>query len=925
MPSSPPPPSPPSPIDFLTHLISLTLSEQSSEALEFSLLLSNTPLQILVKNGLALTNLSLTNSSNSGGGISIGLGGKTLVELSRNSATTGTGGGGGLGSLGGHHDFRSGDLVKIRNNNSSSSNSNSNKKGSKNGNNRKGKDKVGVEEGMGQEIEAVVYKVLNDKITLVLNDHKSRVSKYIEPESEGGGVDEFEWTDKITLFKVSNPSTFKRQIHFLRQAINALEAVNPHQDQDQDQEEEDEENESDSSSSTDQESTPTPTPTPTPTTPNPNQSISPLLSVLLGLTPPTLSPPPSSNSSSSLKYFDESLNDSQKEAIEFCLNGTRELGLIWGPPGTGKTQTLIEIIKQLILVENKKVLVCGASNLSVDNILSRLTSNSKEGEEKIELTRLGHPARILNELNKHTLDSQSCLNDQTFLVKDIQSELLQLTKELSNRDKKTRLRGSDRKLKWELIKNLKKDMKKRLSSVEKQVLKNKKLVFSTTHGAGSKVLDKMILENGSKFDVVIIDEAAQATEPSCWIPIMRGEKLILAGDHLQLPPTIKSISSSSSSSSSSSTIIGPSPLELSKTLETTLFSRLLSLHGESIRKMLKIQYRFNEKINEFPSKMLYDNELKPSHQGGISERRLGDLLQQQQQQDEEEVEIGEGDLQDLNEPIVFFDTAGLGMYERGGEPGQFGSESKSNENEADIVLNYVKFLIESKIPPSSISIISPYSSQVSLISSSISSSLEQETTTTTTIPSSSSNSRLRDLIQIGSIDSNQGRENDVVIISLVRSNEIGEIGFLKEFKRLNVAMTRARRQLVVVGDSETLKKGGSSLVTTTTTSKKKEKKEGGGGNDEKSNSNSNNEKEIENDSIDERDDDDDDDDDESIGGSSGVEEELEQEETLKSTNSTNGETRKGDKKKKQKKKVTGASYLKEWIEWLEENAYVRVP
>ncbi|GAA5996337.1 hypothetical protein JCM5350_005702 [Sporobolomyces pararoseus] len=894
--------------------------EQLAESKESSLLLSNTPLQTLVKAGLALTNLSPTTSSN--GGVSIGLGGKTMVELSRNSAT-----GGGLGS----HDFKNGDLVKVGNGTSSTSASNG-KKGKGVGN-KKGKEKDSQQQG--QEIETVVFKVSNDKITLVLNDrkHKNRGDVVVEEEEDDGNS--FEWTDKITLFKVSNPSTFKRQIHFLRQAIRSFEVVEPsplppstaagEEETPVKTEEEDDDDDS-SSSDSDRDDEPKEEDNTKASSSSSSNGVSPLLSVLLGLSPPTLSPPPPPTSS--LNYFDPKLNSSQREAVEFCLR-CREVGMIWGPPGTGKTQTLIEIIKQLILNQDQRVLVCGASNLSVDNILSRLSHQGEEKEKKIELSRLGHPARVLGELTNHTLDSQSTLNDQTFLVKDIQTELLQLTRELGNRDKKTRLRGSDRKKKWELVRELRKDMRKRLNRVEKEVLRDKMLVFSTTHGAGSKVLDRL-----DQFDVVIIDEAAQATEPACWIPIMRGKKLILAGDHLQLPPTLKSISSSSPSSTTLPTP-GPSRLKLSKTLETTLFSRLLSLHGNEIRKMLKIQYRFNEKINEFPSKMLYDDELKPSREGGISTRKLGDLLKKQGDEGEG-VSVGEGDLEDLNEPIVFFDTAGLGMYERGGgggedgEPGQtFRSESKSNENEAEIVLHYVKFLLESKIPPSSISIISPYSSQVSLLSSLLhQTSLPPPPSNSTNSSNSNSNS-----IEIGSIDSNQGRENDVVIISLVRSNEEGEIGFLKELRRLNVAMTRARRQLVVVGDSETLKKQGSSSSSSSITNKV-----GRGGEDKKKKQKQRHKVgEVENKDVVELEMEKGENDRSTVssGESEGEEEDTQDEGTeeergqdtktspVPENEPNSSRTRKQQQHKQ--KKVTGARYLKEWIEWLEENAYVRVP
>ncbi|GAA5902800.1 uncharacterized protein JCM6883_007248 [Sporobolomyces salmoneus] len=980
------PSSPPCPIAFLTHLISLVESEQAAEAIESSLLIQNTPLSILIKSGLALNNLSLSSTS---GGFSIGLGGKTLVELGKSSH---------LGEEGRRfppNDFRVGDLVKVRNQGSGTTTTKKKAGGGK------GKAKEGKEE---EGIEAVVYKVGNEKITFVLN----RSQKEQEEEEKDG----FEWSDRITIMKVSNPSTFTRQIHFLRRAIRTIEATqktsspsNPVETEKDDDsssssesEEVDEKEEEPSATvscspedtarlrgllekwrrdvrdtwpgfewcsldeilpspvidtivkdaklikeayslgrlstewmrkerewillagreellglllhwlrTQDSELPLSPPPPPSsaiePSSADPPSSVpptlSPLLSVLLGLSPPTRNTSDPSLSISKLDFFDPLLNASQKEAISFSL-AANEISMIWGPPGTGKTQTLVEIIRQLVLVQQKRVLVCGASNLSVDNILLRLSQPSIPSSSTgvpiptIPLTRLGHPARILSSLTPHTLDSQSLSSDTSSLVRDIKSELLTLEQSLASRDKRLRIKGSARKEKWDQVRSLRRDMKKRLNGITREVLSDKKVVLGTTHAAGGRVLDRM-----EEFDVVIIDEAAQATEPACWIPIMRGEKLILAGDHLQLPPTLKSVSSSSTSSSSSAATHlpphGPSPLSLPSSLETTLFSRLLTLHGsESIRRMLKVQYRFNDKINEFPNRMLYDGELIADET--VKGRRLGDLLVE----GAEEAEEGkEADLEDLNEEIVFFDTAGLAMYERsGGDDGEngtakgYGSESKSNENEADIVVNYVKFLIESGIPPTSISLISPYSSQVSLLSSLL--------------------HPLYPSLEIGSIDSNQGRENDVVIISLVRSNESGEIGFLKEMRRLNVAMTRPRRQLVVVGDSETLKKQGSTRTTTT----KKKRKESGDAEKGKSKT----EKDIveENASAEKND------------RQEEEEEESRSESETEEVNGTSSTPTEGKettpiKPKRKQKKVTGARYLKEWIEWLEQNAYVRVP
>ncbi|GAA5822704.1 hypothetical protein JCM10212_006515 [Sporobolomyces blumeae] len=824
---------PSTPREFLERLIALVELEQEAERVESHLLTSNCSLSLLQKAGLALINLSPSSSSSSSSGSASGPG-RTLVELTREPAWH-------VEQRFPPHEFRVGDIARIRttgNSNASGGNGNGTS-GSKTSSSsgataggRAGRNKgsaaskaahggTATDEG---GIDAVVYKTGEYKIVVAVDESN----------------DEVDWPDKVTIVKTTNPSTFTRQIFFLRQAIRRLERP--------------------LDSSAPEEAAP------------PSR----LEQVLFGLASPTLDPATRATSKDSMPFFDAQLNESQKEAVEFALR-SREVAMVWGPPGTGKTQTLVEIIRQMVVTHNLRVLVCGASNLSVDNILARLSIPPRLVDaprsldpsapptpppsvlRPIPLTRLGHPARVLASLTPHTLDSQTSTSDASQLVADIQSDLSVLERELASKDRKTRLKGSERKKKWDEVKELRKDMRKRMGGVVAEVVGKAKVVLATTHGAGGKTLDK------HEFDVVIIDEAAQATEPACWIPIARGKKLILAGDHLQLPPTLKSLNASNSSSSpsaldpaaSSSSLSSstsyPTRLRLPSTLEETLFSRLLSLHGPSLRRMLRTQYRFNSKINEFPSSELYGGHLVPDE--SVESRSLSQVVKKARCDDAQNPQRGDED-EDLNEPVVFFDTAGLAMYERTGEEGGYGSESKSNENEAEIVLNYVDFLISSGVPATSISLISPYSSQVTLLSSLVSSRYPE--------------------IEIGSIDSNQGRENDVVIMSLVRSNDEGEIGFLKESRRLNVAMTRARCQLVVVGDSETLRKGGDKTKGSNRDGEKKEKDK--------------------------------------------VDRAHPDEEALGRDTDTDQGGGGGELENKM-----GARYLRDWIDWLEENAYVRAP
>lgn len=352
-------------------------------------------------------------------------------------------------------------------------------------------------------------------------------------------------------------------------------------------------------------------------------------------------------------------------------------------------------------------------------------------------------------------------------------------------------------------------------------------MLTTLHGAGGFHL------KNQKFDVVIIDEASQALEAQCWVPLLSAKKVILAGDHLQLPPTIKSLKARPEASSKSTnvkdskketksepndkkksdgaraeetnelpdrtkpTTTKPSdPMDLpdwakeskpskdpSITLETTLFDRLLSLHGPSIKRMLTTQYRMHETIMTYPSTSLYGSKLIAAD--SAKTRLLKDLPY--------EVE----DTDDTREPLVFWDTQGGEFPEKeeddqetAGKKGRlFGGESKSNPSEALLVKLHVTNLIDAGVQAEDIAVITPYNAQLALIRQLLKDSFPG--------------------LELGSVDGFQGREKEAVVLSLVRSG--GEVGFLGEKRRLNVAMTRPKRHLCVIGDSETIAKGSTFL------------------------------------------------------------------------------------------------------------------
>ena len=455
--------------------------------------------------------------------------------------------------------------------------------------------------------------------------------------------------------------------------------------------------------------------------------------------------PPAYDALGPIDFIDQSLNDSQKEAVRFSL-ASREIALIHGPPGTGKTHTLIELILQM-LRRNLRVLVCGPSNVSVDNIVERLSPH------RLPIVRIGHPARLLPSVLDQSLETMTQNSDAAAIVKDIRKDID--NKQASIR--KTR-NGRERRAIYGELKDLRKEFRERESKCVDDLVRGSKVVLATLHGAGGHQL------KNQKFDVAIIDEASQALEAQCWVPLLYASRAVLAGDHLQLPPTIKSLHSKPKKGQiqgSQSNGIGGSPRvnpadQLEISLETTLFDRLISLYGKSIKKMLTVQYRMHDKIMRFPSDKLYGSKLIAAD--SVKARLLTGLPY--------EVE----DTDDTREPLVFWDTQGGQFPEKTEEDdimkkGSLLSESKSNDMEGAIAVRHVDNLVKAGVKPGDIAVVTPYNSQVALLSQ-----------------------LLKDKypgVELGSVDGFQGREKEAVIISLVRSNSKREVGFLGEKRRLN--------------------------------------------------------------------------------------------------------------------------------------------
>ncbi|KAF6158609.1 hypothetical protein GIB67_040123 [Kingdonia uniflora] len=453
-----------------------------------------------------------------------------------------------------------------------------------------------------------------------------------------------------------------------------------------------------------------------------------LVPVLFGEKPPTMS-----KKDVIFTPYNSNLDRSQKDAISKALS-SKNVFLLHGPPGTGKTTTVVEIILQEVK-RGSKILVCAASNIAVDNIVERLVPH------RVKLVRLGHPARLLPQVLESALDAQVLRGDNSGLANDIRKEM----KALNGKLMKTKDKNAKRDIKKEL-RILSKEERKRQQLAITDVIKNSDVILTTLTGAVSYKLES------TSFDLVIIDEAAQALEVACWMALLKGSRCILAGDHLQLPPTIQSVEAER------------------KGLGRTLFERLAGLYGDDVMAMLTVQYRMHELIMNWSSKELYDN--KVTAHPSVAAHMVYDL---------EDVKRSSS-----TEPtLLLIDTTGCDMEEKKDE-----EDSTMNEGEAEVAIAHAKRLIQSGVRSSDIGIIAPYAAQVVLLK---------------TIRSKED--KLKE-VEISTVDGFQGREKEAIIISMVRSNSKKEVGFLSDRRRMNVAVTRARRQCCIICDTETVSSDG---------------------------------------------------------------------------------------------------------------------
>lgn len=447
-------------------------------------------------------------------------------------------------------------------------------------------------------------------------------------------------------------------------------------------------------------------------------------------------------------FYPGPLNDSQQAAVRHVI-AARDVAIIHGPPGTGKTTTLVQAIRETIRRE-RRVLVCAPSNTAVDLLTEKLAGHG------VRVIRMGNPSRVSDLLLEHTLDARVMAHPGHSRMRALRQTADQYRQSATQylrhfgpeeRQQRQRLKEEARQL------FLQADDLERFITAD--VLDSVQVITCTLVGASHRNLRDL------SFETVFIDEAAQAIEPGCWIPIARGQRVVLAGDHHQLPPTVKSEKAAREG------------------LRETLFEKCIQRQPATAR-MLTVQYRMHEQIMAFSSRQFYGGQLR-AHE---SVRQAGLAAH--------DPAFGP----DL--PVEFLDTAGFGFQEITVPE----SRSTANPEEADLLLRRLTRLLAPCDPtrhqdrhedrPLTIGVIAPYRAQINCLKDAIEQTPGLD------------NLMQQRLLSVGTVDSFQGQERDIIAISLTRSNHLGEIGFLADIRRMNVGMTRARRKLLLVGDSSTL-------------------------------------------------------------------------------------------------------------------------
>ena len=435
------------------------------------------------------------------------------------------------------------------------------------------------------------------------------------------------------------------------------------------------------------------------------------------------------------------LNRTQEDAVNKVLRA-KDVAIVHGPPGTGKTTTLVEAIYETLRRENQ-VLVCAQSNMAVDWISEKLVDRG------VNVLRIGNPTRVNDKMLSFTYERRFEAHPDYEMLWAIRKAIRELRAHRKRGDEKYHQ-------KMERLKERAVELEVRINA---QLFGEARVIASTLVGSSSRLLE------GQKFGTLFIDEAAQALEAACWIPIRRVSRVVFAGDHCQLPPTVKSIAA------------------LKGGLGKTLMERIVENRPETVT-LLKMQYRMNEEIMRFSSDWFYGNQVESAP------------------------EVKYRSILDLDIPMTWIDTSVFSEYsenseysEKSAQPlfhEEFVGESfgRINKAEAELTLltleNYFKKIGKERILEErlDVGIISPYRVQVQYLRR--------------LLKKKEWARPFRHLISVNTVDGFQGQERDIILISLVRSNDEGQIGFIRDLRRMNVAITRARMKLIILGDASTM-------------------------------------------------------------------------------------------------------------------------
>ena len=420
------------------------------------------------------------------------------------------------------------------------------------------------------------------------------------------------------------------------------------------------------------------------------------------------------------------LNTSQEAAVNKVLNA-KDVAIVHGPPGTGKTTTLVEAICEVLNRENQ-ILVCAQSNMAVDWISEQLNDRG------VNVLRIGNPTRVTDKMLGFTYERR-------FEAHPLYTELWSIRQAM--RQLRSQAKSGNRRAIHEKLNSLRDRCTNLELSIRHDLFDQCRIVASTLTGAANRLLE------GVRFQSVFIDEAAQALEAASWIAIRKADRVIFAGDHCQLPPTIKCMEAARAG------------------LDVTLMEKVVK-HRPDCVQLLDTQYRMHESIAKFPSDWFYQGQLRSAPS------------------------VGFRSILSYEAPMVWLDTSDLEYNEQVTAD----LSGRYNNEEAKFIVkaleDYTQQVGIKRIQDERIDfgLISPYKSQVQLLRK--------------LVKQSAGLKPIKKCITINTIDGFQGQERDVVLISLVRSNESGDIGFLRELRRMNVAITRAKRKLIIVGAADTL-------------------------------------------------------------------------------------------------------------------------